>query len=53
MHSHPVYRWPDTETDWVAILQTLIDAGAKVEEADYPTGNEAVDQLLRRHGARS
>ena len=47
-----VYRWPDPDTDWPAIVQMLIDAGAKVYEADsdFPTGNEAVDELLRRHG---
>jgi ankyrin repeat protein len=47
MHSDPVYRWPQTETDWARIIQLLIEAGAKVEEADYPTGNERVDEVLR------
>lgn len=53
MNSAPVNPWPDANTDWVAILQALIDAGARIEEADYPTGNEGVDQLLRRLGAES
>lgn len=51
-NSDPVYRWPDSDTDWPAIVQMLIDAGAKVHEtdSDFPTGNERVDELLRRHG---
>jgi hypothetical protein len=26
----------------------LLAAGARIEKADYPTGNERVDELLRR-----
>ena len=53
-NSDPAYRWPDSDTDWVAIVQTLIDAGAQVNEfdVDFPTGNEAVDELLLRHGMK-
>jgi ankyrin repeat protein len=53
-YSDPVYRWPDPDTDWLAIVQMLIDAGATVYESDsdFPTGNEPVDQLLRRHGMK-
>jgi ankyrin repeat protein len=53
-NSDLVYRWPDSDTDWLAIVQMLIDAGAKVYEndSDFPTGNEAVDDLLRRHGMK-
>jgi len=38
----------------VAIVELLLDAGAKIEESDpdYPTGNERVDELLRKHGAK-
>jgi len=50
-HSDPVYRWPNPKTDWAAIVQMLIASGARLEEAYYPTGNERVDELLRRHGA--
>jgi Ankyrin repeats (3 copies) len=32
------------------IIQELIGAGARVEEAEYPSGNEQVDQLLRQAG---
>jgi ankyrin repeat protein len=49
-HSDAVNRWPNSETDWAAIVRTLISAGARVEEAGYPTGNEGVDEVLRRHG---
>lgn len=43
----------DPMIDYVPIIETLINAGAKVEEADYPTGNERVDKVLRCHGAKS
>jgi len=51
-HSDRGYRWPNPETDWAAIVQLLIAAGARVEEACHPTGNERVDEVLRRHGAK-
>jgi hypothetical protein len=43
----------DRSVDYVPIISALLDAGARVEEADYPTGNERVDDLLHRSGARS
>ena len=39
--------WPDQ----LRIIEELLDAGARVEEAGYPTGQEQVDAVLRRHGA--
>jgi ankyrin repeat protein len=53
-NSGPVGRWPESNTDWVAIIQSLIDAGAKLYETDidFPTGNQAVDDLLRGHGMK-
>jgi ankyrin repeat protein len=36
--------------DFVPVIEMLLAAGAKIEEADYPTGNPRVDELLRRHG---
>jgi hypothetical protein len=51
--SDPVCRWPNPKTDWAAIVQMLIDSGARVEEACYPTGNERVDEVLRWHGAKA
>jgi len=39
--------WPDQ----LRIIEELLDAGARVEEAGYPTGHEQVDAVLRRHGA--
>lgn len=33
------------------IIEALLKAGARVDEAEYPTGNEQIDGLLRRHGA--
>jgi hypothetical protein len=41
----------DPSIDFVPVIEGLIAAGAKIEEADYPTGNEGVDEVLRRHGA--
>jgi len=52
MHSDPVYRWPQPDVDWVAIIETLLAAGADVRQADYPTGNERVDEVLRRARAK-
>jgi ankyrin repeat protein len=37
----------DSRIDFVPTIKTLLDAGANVAEADYPTGNERVDELLR------
>jgi len=34
----------------VPVIEALLAAGAKIEEADYPTGSERVDEVLRRHG---
>jgi ankyrin repeat protein len=39
--------------DFVPVIETLLAAGARIEQADYLTGNERVDEVLRRHGARS
>jgi hypothetical protein len=39
--------------DHIAIIDALLAAGAKIEEADYPTGNERIDEVLRRYGAKS
>jgi hypothetical protein len=41
------------QVDHPAIIEALLNAGARVEGADYPTGNERVDEVLRRHGAKS
>lgn len=35
------------------IIEELIKAGARLEEAGYPTGDEQVDEALKRHGAAS
>ena len=43
----------DPGIDYAPIIEMLLDAGAKVEAADYPTGNERVDKVLQRHGAKS
>ena len=38
--------------DYVSVIQTLLEAGAHIGEADYPTGDAGVDDVLRRRGAR-
>ncbi len=43
----------ERRADHVAIVEVLLEAGEKIEEADYPTGNERLDEVLRRHGANS
>jgi ankyrin repeat protein len=37
----------DRSIDYVPIIRALLAAGARIEEADYPTGNKRVDDLLR------
>jgi hypothetical protein len=39
--------WPEQ----LRIIEELLDAGAHVEEAGYPTGHDEVDAVLRRYGA--
>jgi ankyrin repeat protein len=36
----------DRSADYIPIISALLDAGARVEEANYPTGNKGVDELL-------
>jgi ankyrin repeat protein len=38
--------------DHLQIIQELLNAGARVSEVEYPTGNEQIDALLRKHGAQ-
>jgi hypothetical protein len=37
--------------DHLVIIGELIDAGARIAEAGFPTGNESVDSVLRHYGA--
>lgn len=41
----------ETKPKHPEILEALIKAGANIAEAGYPTGNQPLDELLRRHGA--
>jgi Ankyrin repeats (3 copies) len=36
------------DVDWPALVALLLEAGADAREADYPTGNAEVDELLKR-----
>ena len=45
---------PVTGADYLAVIETLVSAGADVGAVTpFPTGNQHIDELLRRHGARS
>jgi hypothetical protein len=35
----------------VEIIRVLLAAGAQISEAEYPTGDERVDEVLKAHGA--
>jgi ankyrin repeat protein len=37
--------------DHLQIIEELLDAGARLENVDHPTGHEHVDTVLRRHEA--
>jgi len=41
----------EPKPDHLRIIEALLEAGAKVGAADYPSGDERVDQILRRYGA--
>src|SRR5262245_51192308 len=43
----------DGDIVYVPVIKTLLEAGAKIDEADYPTGNEQIDEMLRHYGAKS
>lgn len=36
-----------------AVMARLLEAGADVKEAEYPTGDREIDEFLERHGARA
>ena len=40
----------DRSADYVPIISALLEAGARVEEADFPTGNDRVDDLFHHRG---
>src|SRR5262245_5755398 len=39
--------------DHLQIIEELLDAGAHLEDAEYPTGHEHIDAILQRHRSRS
>ena len=43
----------ETRVDHIAIIEALLAAGANIDEAEYPTGNERVDEVLRRHQTKA
>ena len=43
----------ETRVDHIAIIEALLAAGANIDETEYPTGNERVDEVLRRHQTKT
>lgn len=41
----------EPKPDHLSIIQALLDAGANVDAAEYPSGNPRVDEVLRRNRA--
>lgn len=41
----------ESKSDHLQIIEDLLDAGARLDQVDYPTGNSQIDALFRRHGA--
>ena len=42
----------DRKIDYVPIIETLLSAGAKLDAVGYPTGDQRLDAVLGRGGAR-
>ncbi|MCZ6677921.1 MAG: GNAT family N-acetyltransferase [Candidatus Poribacteria bacterium] len=49
---HGSIHCQNRDGDYVAVVESLIAAGASVPAGRIPTGNEAIDAILRRHGAK-
>ena len=43
----------ESPAEYLSVLELLLNAGADVRAAGYPMGNQQVDELLRRYGARA
>lgn len=39
----------EPKSDHVSIIHSLLEAGANVFQADYPSGSERIDEILRRY----
>lgn len=39
----------EPKADHIRIIEALIDAGARLDAVNYPTGDTRVDEVLRRH----
>jgi hypothetical protein len=40
----------EPKADHLAIIEALLEAGADVQEAAYPSGDDRVDEMLRQYG---
>ena len=41
----------EPRADHLVIIEALLESGARVQEAGYPTGRNDIDSLLRHYGA--
>jgi len=42
----------EPRADHELIIEALIAAGARLDAAGFPSGNDQIDEILRRHGAK-
>jgi hypothetical protein len=42
----------EPKPDHLPIIEALLKAGARVEAAEYPSGDERIDEILRRYGVK-
>lgn len=43
----------EPKAEHIPIIEALLDAGADIEAAGYPTGNKRIDEVLRRYSTQS
>lgn len=43
----------EPKPDHLQIIKSLLDASARVSAASYPSGDERIDEILERYGARA
>jgi hypothetical protein len=43
----------EPQAEHLSIIESLLAAGANMDAVGYPTGNARLDDILRRHGAKS
>jgi hypothetical protein len=41
----------ESKSDHLQIIEALLEAGTRIEAAEYPTGDQRVNEVLKRYGA--